>query len=369
MTPFADQPPPVVLAPELHRVTGGVQVFSRRMIEALDALYDQPVPVISRNDRQSDCPVAFLRDRKFTGCGALPNGLRRFGIMAASAFNRAPFIVSTHPHFSPWLKVLKRPFLSVAHGIDVWNIKGSKVASGLQAAKCILPVSQYTSGRMAPQIPPPAPPLEIFPNTFDAGRFFPSGSATPWRKNLNLPEEAILMLSICRVSKGEEGKGYHRLLELMPRLLAQHPNLHWVLGGKGNDLDHVKQKAEQLGVSANCRFPGFISDDSLPDLYRSSDLFVLPSKKEGFGIVFLEAAATGLPVIAGNRDGSVDALADGALGCLIDPEDDDQIVNAIDQTLSKPPRDRQDLHNDCESRFGKNAFRERLSEIITRHFY
>lgn len=356
------------MVPELYRVTGGVQVFSRRMIEALDQIYNCPVPVISRNDRKTDCPSAFLKNRKFIGCGSLPNELRRFGIMASSLFNPAPFIVSTHPDFAPWLKLRKKPFLSVVHGIDVWNIKGSKVADGLNAAKCILPVSHYTADRMAPQIPVPLPPLEVFPNTFDAERFSPATPVEPWRKNLNLPDDAFLMLSICRVNLGEEGKGYHRLLELMPLLLEKHPTLHWVLGGKGNDLENIRQKAKSLGVESHCRFPGFVPDDTLPDLYRSSDLFVLPSKKEGFGIVFLEAAATGLPVVAGNRDGSVDALANGALGHLVDPESDDAIAAAIDQILTKPLRDRQELHDDCAARFGKDAFRKRLEDILTRYF-
>jgi glycosyltransferase involved in cell wall biosynthesis len=173
---------------------------------------------------------------------------------------------------------------------------------------------------------------------------------------------------MCRVATGEEGKGYHRLLELMPKLVERHPNLYWVLGGKGNDLENVRAKASELGVAAHCRFPGFIADDTLPDLYRSADFFILPSKKEGFGIVFLEAAATGLPVIAGNRDGSVDALANGLLGHLVDPENNHEIMEAITRVIEEPKRSRDELHAECSERFGKVAFRERLHRIITRYF-
>ncbi len=357
---------PLVLVPELFRVTGGVQVFSRRMIEALDDLYGEPVPVVSRNDRRSDCPDDFLAGRAFTPCGPLPEKLRKFRLMAATLFNGVPFILSTHPHFAPWLKVRKKPYFCVTHGIDVWNIKGSKIADGLESAKCLLPVSRYTADRMAGQLNE-VPPIEIFPNTFDETRFTPAESKTDWREKLDLPADAKIMLSMCRVAKGEEGKGYHRLLAMMPELLKKHPNLHWVLGGKGNDLENVRRIAKKLKVDENCRFPGFVSDETLPDLYRSSDLFVLPSKKEGFGIVFLEAAATGLPVVAGNRDGSVDALADGALGTLVDPENDEEISSAIGDILRNEPRDRQELHHDCATRFGKTAFRDRLADILTRH--
>ena len=368
MTPPADKAPPVVLVPELFRLTGGVQVFSRRTIEALDDIFGAPVPVISRNDRRQDCPSEFLAGRSFSGCGSLPNSMRRFAIMAASLTKPCPFFFSTHPHFTPWLKIRKKPYLSVAHGIDVWNIEGSKVADGLMSAESILPVSNYTAHRLRQQLGESIPPIEVFPNTFDAERFTATPSKTPWREVLNLPNDAQVMLSMCRVSKTESGKGYHRLLQLLPQLVKKHPKLHWVLGGKGDDLENVKQIASDLGVADHCRFPGFVPDDTLPDLYRSSDLFVLPSKKEGFGIVFLEAAATGLPVIAGNRDGSVDALADGALGTLIDPENDEEIVAAIDKVLTTPPRERQELHDDCAARFGKEAFRERLASILSKHF-
>lgn len=365
MNSFEDQKPPLVLVPELFRVTGGVQIFSQRMIEALDQLFGTPVPVISRNDRRDHCPSSFLKDRSFTGCGSYPEKLRKFPLIAASLWSRPKLVVATHPHFTPWLKIRKTPYLTVAHGIDVWNIKGSPVAEGIRSAKAVLPVSQYTADRLSSELGDPLPPLRLFANTFDEERFQPGPPKTPWRLDLNIPENAKVMLSMCRVSTGEEGKGYHRLLDLMPSLIKAHPELIWVLGGKGNDLENVRAKADRLGIASHCRFPGFIPDDRLPDLYRSADLFILPSKKEGFGIVFLEAAATGLPVIAGNRDGSVDALADGKLGLLIDPENDAEILSAIASTLAAEPRDSLDLHRDCVARFGKTAFRNRLADILS----
>jgi len=364
MSDFSGKKPPTVIVPELFRVTGGVQTFSRRMIEALDTLFETPVPVISRNDRREDCPEVFLRNRPFKGNGNLPVALRRFGIITSCLTDHSPYFLSTHPHFTPWLKVQKKPYLCVAHGIDVWNIEGSKVAAGISAAQRILPVSRYTENRMRDQLGDSMPASTVFPNTFDEKRFSAGPSHTAWRDELKIPGSGKLMLSMCRVSKSEAGKGYHRLLELMPQLVEKHPDLYWVLGGKGDDLETVREKARSLGVSDHCRFPGFVPDETLPDLYRSADLFVLPSKKEGFGIVFLEAAATGLPVIAGNKDGSVDALADGALGTLIDPENNDEILSAISTVLNSPAPDRKALHKDCANRFGKAAFQNRLGDIL-----
>jgi glycosyltransferase involved in cell wall biosynthesis len=71
----------------------------------------------------------------------------------------------------------------------------------------------------------------------------------------------------------------------------------------------------------------------LPGYFASAQAYAMPSTGEGFGIVFLEAAASGLPVIGGNRDGSVDALADGRIGRLVDPDSQDQIVATVVEAL------------------------------------
>ncbi|MCH6257388.1 glycosyltransferase family 4 protein [Puniceicoccaceae bacterium K14] len=359
---------PTVVVPELFRLTGGVQVFSRYLIEALDAIYDAPVPVISRNDRRSDCPPDFLEGRRFYGCGFFTPGLRRFALIAGCLKNRSNLFVSSHPHFAPWLRIqnqyLNRPFICVAHGIDVWNIAGSKVAKGLRDASCLLPVSTYTSVRMKEQVGALRSPVKVFPNTFDNERFCPGPINNRMRDFLRIKPDAPLILSICRLSKGEEGKGYDRVLESIPELLISFPNLVWVLGGTGDDLERVKSRAGELGILGHCRFPGFVPDSEIVDLYRSADLFVLPSKKEGFGIVFLEAAACGLPVIAGNRDGSVDALAEGTLGNLIDPDSQAELVSAIRNALKSNKPDENKLHAMCVERFGKKAFQNRLRSVL-----
>jgi glycosyltransferase involved in cell wall biosynthesis len=113
---------------------------------------------------------------------------------------------------------------------------------------------------------------------------------------------------------------------------------------------------------------GFIPDDELVFYYNLCDCFVMPSKCEGFGMVFLEALACGKPVIAGNKDGSVDAVLDGELGVLVDPDNKDQIKDAIVDILKREvPENLLDgeyLRKRVTQAYGFDKFKERLKGII-----
>ena len=98
------------------------------------------------------------------------------------------------------------------------------------------------------------------------------------------------------------------------------------MGRIGRDWRHWRKVLVSPTTSS---LPASVAPDELPQLYRLADLFVMPSAQEGFGIVFLEAAASGLRSIGGNADGSIDALADGAVGTAIDPNDSEALVRAI----------------------------------------
>jgi phosphatidylinositol alpha-1,6-mannosyltransferase len=107
------------------------------------------------------------------------------------------------------------------------------------------------------------------------------------------------------------------------------------------------------------RFVGHVGADELPDYYRLADLFVMPSTGEGFGIAFLEAMASGVPVIGGNKDGSLDPRADGKLGTAVDPENGDALALAICAALRSHP----DAPK-CTGRFSEAAFCAHARELV-----
>ena len=170
-----------------------------------------------------------------------------------------------------------------------------------------------------------------------------------------------VILTVARISKDDEYKGHRKVIAALQDVRRNHPNTVYVVVGSGDNLAGLKLSAIEHGVSAAVRFLGQLPDSEVRSLYHACDAFVMPSTKEGFGIVFLEAAACGLPVIAGNRDGSVDALAEGALGTLIDPVDAPQLVTAICAALdARTP----ELVRAVSTRFGVQNFNAHVDDLV-----
>src|SRR5205085_8790504 len=105
--------------------------------------------------------------------------------------------------------------------------------------------------------------------------------------------------------------------------------VRYILAGRGPDRGRIEALIRELELEECVILPGHIPEHELAGLYNLCDVFAMPSKGEGFGIVFLEALGCGKPVLAGNKDGSVDAVLDGELGALVDPDD----IAQIEQTL------------------------------------
>ncbi|MEM6499601.1 MAG: glycosyltransferase, partial [Pseudomonadota bacterium] len=140
-------------------------------------------------------------------------------------------------------------------------------------------------------------------------------------------------------------KGHDRIITVLPRIIARVPNVSYLIVGCGDGLDDLKQFVLQAGLQQNVVFAGHVEDDELADHYRTADAFVMPSTGEGFGIVFIQAAACGLPVVGGCVDGSWDALREGRIGQAIDPRDDTELVNAIIAALTTNRYDPQKAHD------------------------
>jgi glycosyltransferase involved in cell wall biosynthesis len=130
-------------------------------------------------------------------------------------------------------------------------------------------------------------------------------------------------------------KGVHTLVEAVLRLRPKYPRIRLQILGRGDDdlEDQLRQQARADGAGSNIEFHGFVGRDGLPEFYRQADVFCGPSQYEGFGFVYLEAMASGCPVIGTSAGGGPEAVLDGETGMLVPPLDIASIVRALDLLL------------------------------------
>ena len=150
-------------------------------------------------------------------------------------------------------------------------------------------------------------------------------------------------------------KGVSRVLEAMPSILETEPKAHYLFVGDGPEQDAIRRQVASLGLESVVSYTGKVPHGQLPTYYAVADLFAMIScglqeenEVETFGIVSLEAAASGKPVVAGTQGGVVDAIIDDTTGLLVDPNDTRGISDAISYLLANPARARAMGRAGCE---------------------
>ncbi|MEB3270708.1 MAG: glycosyltransferase [Synechococcus sp.] len=287
-------------------------------------------------------------------------------------------LIVCHLHLAPvalmWHRLRGVPYSVIVHGLELGPSPSRLRQRALLAARARIAVSRWSGDRLRRWPPLATAPISRLPNTFRAGCFHAAlldPAARPQlRAGFGLDPGLPLLLSVCRLAANERYKGVDRVLLALPELLSQLGPLQYVVAGRGDDLPRLQALAGQLGLEQRFRPIGFVPDAQLPLLYALADVFALPSCGEGFGIVFLEALACGTPVLAGNRDGSVDALAGGHLGLLVDPFDQRAIAGGLRRLLLRQgPRfwfDRRQLSAAVCRCHGPDAYRRRVEALFGR---
>lgn len=233
------------------------------------------------------------------------------------------------------------PLLVLAHGMefppDVAPGKAARIRAALARASGVAANSRYTLGLLGPHlpdglrcavVPPPIPPQpEPTPADLAAARALAG-------------QDGPVLLTLARL---EPRKGVDMLIRALPKLAATHPGLTLLVAGDGPDRARLVALAAEAGVAGRVRFLGRVEDGMKAALFRSADLFAMPTRREGasvegFGIVYLEAAWHGLPALAGRDGGAADAVADGETGLLCDGADPGAVAAALATLLADPDR-------------------------------
>jgi glycosyltransferase involved in cell wall biosynthesis len=367
-----------IWVPDFTGATGGIQTFSRFLIRGIRDLFaEATLDIFSKNDTSFPDPSDNPTD-SFSPLGWWPPRLRTTvfatELTLAALRNRPDLILTTHVNFAPVAHSVKTlfniPFLAIGHGIEVWDLPRGQIRRALRGANALAAVSHFTRARMALALQISEEEIFLLPNTFDPEQFYPDTRKPHFLlKRYGLEPDQPLILTISRLASAERYKGYDQVLRALPEVRKRFPNVRYILGGRGPDRPRIEALIRHLDLINHVTLAGYVADHELRAHYNLCDVFAMPSKGEGFGIVFLEALGCGKPVLAGNKDGSVDALLAGETGVLVDPDDVGEIGKALVQILTgryaqHQPFDSETLRRRVIDSYGYDRFVQTLGEVV-----
>jgi glycosyltransferase involved in cell wall biosynthesis len=288
--------------------SGGISVFNRDILTALSTHRDiDEVLAFPRtaSTRQEEIPdpinyrydaaagqLSFLR----AIFDELPS-VRKSGLIYCAHINLTPLALGLG-------KTLGVPLLCALYGIEAWQpTRRHFVDRCIGKIGHFYSISRYTKHRF-----------------------------TEWT---GIDEERVSLLPNAIHLSKERAKGFDEVIDAFPHIKAHVPDICYVIAGDGEYRSALEDKIRAKGLQDDVIFTGYVDESQKASLYRLADVYVMPSRGEGFGFVFLEAMACGTPVVASSADGGRDAVQDGKLGQLVDPNDLQGIVDAVLAALDK----------------------------------
>jgi phosphatidylinositol alpha-1,6-mannosyltransferase len=330
----------LVITPDYPPAHGGIQTLMGKLAELL------PVPaleLVTLNAPGADVydagrPVAVLRVRAGSGARRI-----RIAALSARALERATWrrpdvALLGHVAVAPvgaLLRGLGIPTVTYAHA-EEFRVSPRRTAFGMRHTDAVIAISRHTE-RMARAVGAAADRVHLIHHGVDPP---PVGTGPPRRD-----PEPPTVLTVARMQ--DPHKGHDVMLQAMSLVRRRLPDARWVVLGDGPLRPRYEDLARRLGVDGAVSFMGAVGDGERDAWLRRAHVFAMPTRLpdgnrggEGFGIAYLEAAAYGLPVIAANAGGAVDAVDPGRTGLLIDPTDHTQVADALVSLLAAPDKAR-----------------------------
>jgi asparagine synthase (glutamine-hydrolysing) len=354
-------------------VTGGIEKVSK---VAGKALYDlctesgNELNVCSMYDDQVAADEKYFPEKIFTGFG-----IRRilFTYKCVLKGIKNDTIILSHVNLLPVgyaikLFAPKTRLVLIAHGIEAWERFSGFKKRMLFKCDQILSVSKYTKEVMVALNGFPGENIQVLNNCLDP--FLEEPVVTEKNPDLlkryKLQKEDVVLMTLTRLAARERYKGYDVVIESLRTLSKTNPHLKYLIVGKYDNKEKTRldKMIAKAGLEDHVIFAGFVPDRELADHFNLADIYIMPSEKEGFGIVFIEAMYYNKPVIAGNKDGSVDALLNGKLGLLVNPESLEEVSSAIMRMI----KDKEQYLPDREllmENFSFPVYKEKWREVLS----
>lgn len=353
---------------------GGVQRAGRHVAAILTEFAsgrDMQSSLLSLNDT-SELQQMSVAGRQFVFTGYAGSKLRFVATAARVAWKKAELIVAAYPSLGPLAPVAQglapnAKTVMIAHGVDVWEPMPLLPRMALRQADLVLAPSKHTANQVAVQQGVAGERIRVLPWALDPdfAAHIPRMSGPASLRGF--PEGRVI-LTVGRWS-GDRYKGVDTLITALPRLLTSWPELHLVVAGIGGEYAWLEQIADECGVRGHVHFLGGLSNAEIARCYSACEIFAMPSRGEGFGLVYLEAMACGKPVIGGSHGGAPEVIEHGNTGFLVEHGNTDQLATSLQTLLADPAlgremgargRDRveKDFHFDTFAKSLKHILRE-----------
>ncbi len=352
------------LVPDLFGPPSGIARYCRMVCRALTESGHRvtTVSLLDQNNARGEAKTTFPKMRYFPCSGDrrqfIGRGLR-------SLRTRPDLILVGHPNFAPLglgLGLLSRAkIVNFIYGVDAWEPLSPLRRRSLSAGQRIISISRFTATRSAQVNGIPMEKVRILHNCLDP-HFQGRDTATSPDTNANLS-----LLTVARMSFLEQYKGHDVVIKALPELLKQFPDLVYDVVGDGDGRPILEELCKAQGVEAAVRFHGVVSEEELIERYQKASVFVMPSRFEGFGFVFLEAMTYGKPVVCGHADASVEVVSDGETGFTVDPTSVGAVADASARLLGDAELRAlmgQAAIQRVEDKFGFPHFKEQLLAFL-----
>lgn len=351
---------------------GGIEKFNRAFIHAgAGVLQQEPFRFIASAmyDHAHEVDQRYISNDLFQ-----PGNSKKIGFVLKNIIQglRSDYVVLGHLNLALIGYVIKllspktRVWL-ICHGIEVFEPVSGIKRKILQMADRILAVSTHTKNQLINKQGLSSSKIHVFPNTIDPFFQFPEKFEKPayLKERYGIQPSQKVLYTLTRLNGKEGYKGYDTVIEVLGALKQEGVLLKYIIAGKSDPQEEqrVKQLIAKWNLEESVLLTGFLPDTELTDHFLLADLFVMPSKGEGFGIVFIEAMACGLPVLAGNKDGSTEALQFGQLGTLVDPDNKEKILLSIKELLGAP-KDAQQIQAQMLQFFSFETFQRRTASLF-----
>lgn len=360
---------------EIFEREGGIQSYVKDVLRAYAALPNPPQADVFLLRDSLTCANPFrdtpcFQFHYFRSAQAWLGRLRLITSLVVHLVQHRPsHVICGHILLAPLIKALcqalRIPYTVMTYGKEVWFPLSASAKSALYAAQSIWTISRYSGDLMAQANQVPKDKIHLLPCMVDDQVFTPGPKRAEWVERYGL-HDALVLMTVARLWSGDIYKGVDVTLRALPAIADAFPSVKYLVIGRGDDQPRLAQLAVDLGVADRVIFAGFVPTESLADHYRLADAYIMPSQ-EGFGIVYLEAMACGVPVLSGDNDGSADPLQDGRMGWRVPHRDPEAVAAACIEILQgdDPRCDGQWLRQETLAHFSRDSLSRTLKGLLS----